>query len=202
MQRKDLLYSARDFRRLFSLRSLILVFLLGLGMSLLFLRLNNLHTAELKEAVIMADNEGTELQSALVSLQSYVTSTMNADMGGPVELTRRYNTAVYDEHLSAFMDNNLDKSRLDQVWDTCRNLNTESRFTARCAQQEILKENDFVAAFEEVELPLVELYSFQFSPPSFSFDRAGISIIFTTVTGIIICSRLLSAGLLKILHKG
>ena len=68
-----------------------------LALSAWALRQNNLKMLELRDAVVLVDQDSgdiNEITPVLEELGNYVLSHMNTDLGGPLELPGTYNVAV------------------------------------------------------------------------------------------------------------
>lgn len=141
---------------------------------------------QLRQAVYTADKSGTDVQTSLVRLQSYVTAHMNTKLDAGAN-------AVYPPVQLKYTYDRLVKARSDQLATT--NSQTYSNAQAYCEQQ---NPTDFsgrnrVPCIEQyvqshgVQLPPIPdaLYKFSFVSPAWSPDLAGWTAVTTVLLGVL-----------------
>ena len=145
------------------------------------LRANNQQMVELREAVYAADKAGTDVQTPLKELKSYVTSHMNTSLSAgsntvypPIQLKYTYErlvTAQNDKFASA------NSQLYSEAQKECERQNPSSfsgGSRVPCIEQ-------YVSSHSSVTLPTVPdaLYKFSFASPRWSPDLAGWSLLST-----------------------
>lgn len=146
------------------------------------LRANNQHMLELRQAVYSADEQGGNVQAALVGLQSYVIAHMNTSLDSD-------SSGVYPPVQLKFTYDRLVQARSEKLATT--NAQTYNEAQKFCEQQ---NPNDFsgrnrVPCIEQyvekagLTLPPIPdaLYKFSFASPAWSPDLAGWSAVTSVV---------------------
>lgn len=175
---------------------LVIIFVCGVGLSFWSLRQNSLQAVKLREAVMVADQNNQGLEEALRELRQYVYSHMNTSFtteGGaypPIQLKYQYERLVAAEKERASAAN----ARLaTEAQQHCERLIPSGRTSGRvaCIQE-------FMSSRGATEQPIPDaLYKFDFVPPRWSWDLAGLSILFTAVVGILLLLQLVATALIK-----
>ncbi|MDL2341639.1 MAG: hypothetical protein QFB87_00985 [Patescibacteria group bacterium] len=160
--------------------------LVSLSICAFSLRANNQHMLQLRQAVYTADEKGSGVEPALVSLQSYVTAHMNTRLDSG-------SNAVYPPIQLKYTYDRLVQARSDKLATT--NSQTYSAAQGYCEQQ---NSTDFsgrnrVPCIEQyvqshgVQLPTIPdaLYKFSFASPVWSPDVAGWSLVTTILLAIV-----------------
>lgn len=182
-------------KSLFVLLSLAIFFSI---LSVISLRANNIQMLKLKEAVILADEQGVPIEQPLTELRNFVFSHMNTQMRDqsstepPIQLVNRFNVylAEQQEKLKQQGKPNIYAEAQAQ----CERPNVSIVQRANCIQAYVV-ENSVPQA--EIKLPPKEFYTFDFASPTWTPDLAGISLVIS----IFLWSALFIVLLLKIFTK-
>lgn len=188
---------------------LFVLLLIGIVLSLSFLRLNNLgmdaRRTVVKQADKKADKEAT--RQGLVELQRYVSSHMNTSLGpNGFYLEHQYNRDKESALNSATLDSNPNSAVYQQASIECRN-----RFQGGVSSFR----NDYVACVAErvktlspstdpasgLKLPKAENYRYDFASPKWSPDLAGFSVLFCVIVTSVIVIRIIVASILRLVLK-
>ena len=146
--------------------------------SVISLRANNIQMLKLKEAVILADEQGAPVEQPLIELRNFIFSHMNTQMRDqsssepPIQLVNRFNAYLADqqEKLKQQGKPNIYAEAQAQ----CERPNVSIVQRANCIQAYVV-ENSVPQA--EIKLPPKEFYTFDFASPTWTPDLAGISLV-------------------------
>ncbi len=187
---------------------LVVLLLIGIVLSVTFLRLNNLEMIQRRDAVLaadkQADKEGTKQR--LVELQHFVSSHMNTSLGKGFYLEGQYNRDKESALNVATSATNPNAAVYQQASIECRN-----RFQGGVASFR----NDYVTCVAErvrslspstdpavgLKLPKAESYLYNFASPLWSPDLAGFSVLFCVIVTSVIVLRAIAAVILRIILK-
>lgn len=146
------------------------------------LRANNLHMADLRAAVYAADQNSGDVQSALQSLQVYVTSHMNTDLSTgpnapypPIQLQYTYDRAVRKAGEQATAANAQIYTDAQHYCEQQDPVDFSGRNRVPCVQQYIANHSVALSSIPD------SLYKFDFVSPIWSSDLAGWSLALTSV---------------------
>ncbi len=172
---------------------LLIVCVLSAGVAVLSLRANNQQMVTLRSAVFKADEENTDVESALRELREFVFSHMNTNLSSganavkpPIQLKYRYERLVaaakakYDAD-SAKVVSDAEAYCIRQYPNV-----TFSQDRLNCAR-------DYSNA-HPVTLQTIpdDLYKFDFASPAWTPDRAGIAIVLMIVSLLLFVLRYFS----------
>lgn len=146
------------------------------GLSAFLLRQNNLKMLELRDKVFAADKSGQKVYDSLNTFQRYVTTHINSsppklDSQSAIQLKYTYDRTVAAE---AARVATARQQMTSEATSYCETQYAAVRLTqrAQCVQ-------DYVAARPITTATInKDLYSYNFSSPSWSPDRAGYSLVF------------------------
>ena len=199
-------------KRLQSIKTwqLVILFVLSLFISMTFLRLNNIGMVERRAAVIAADKHGdtVQIQKRLYDLQRYVARHMNTNPGR-IALTEQYarDSERIKNEIEAAGDSNPNGNIYKRAADVCDPIGQaqgwrwpDPRYTA-CIDQELSKYPADAGVTESVRLPDPSMYYHTFSPPLWSPDFAGFSVLVSLFLLLLICIRAISLGVLRLLLR-
>lgn len=192
--------------RLIKTWQLLIVLILLLFVAATLLRLNNLGMVERRNAVIAADKRGDEEASfrAIVDLQHYVSTHMNASLGKGVYLEHKYNRDRDAALRSATQTSNPNSPVYQQASIECR-----ARWQGGVASFR----NDYVQCVIEkvsglsagraaaLKLPHADMYRYDFVSPLWTPDFTGFSVVLCILVVIIIFGRLVTVGILRLLLR-
>jgi hypothetical protein len=182
---------------------LLVIFVLLLGSSAFLLRQNNLQIVELRNVVKMADEQNGNIENALLDLQRYVTSHMNTNLGEGIFLEHSYQRA-YDAALKEAANVvNPNSAVYIQSESECRSQYGNSSFQLylQCIQSRVASLSPGSDPLQNVKIPPVELFRYNYVSPKLSFDAAGIVVLITSFVGLLILVRLISYAVLKIILR-
>ncbi len=167
------------------------LFLLSGAVAIFALRQNNLNAITLKDKVIEVDKQNGDVEAALRELRTYVYGHMNTHLSGgtnaiypPVQLKYRYERLVRAEKERI--------SKLNEKVYTEAQTICEQRFPVGRIANRVPCVEDYVAQHSVKENPVPDaLYKFDFQPPLWSFDLAGISLIVSCLFFLLFVTRFL-----------
>jgi len=187
---------------------LIVIALLLMIISATFLRLNNLGMVERRTAVLAADEKGdkTEIKNSLVELQHFMSSHMNTELNGGIYLSHSYERDRAAVLEAASNSSNPNSAVYQQASVEC-----QSRFQGgvasfrndyvQCVIEKVASLSAAEDASANIKLPKVDNYRYDFSSPTLSFDLAGLFVLLTGVTLLIIVLRIISLITLNLIVK-
>jgi hypothetical protein len=151
------------------------------------LRHNNLTAIYLRDQVIQADKQNGDVEGALKNLRVYTYSHMNAGLSvgpnsdqPPIQLKYRYERLVAAEKKRV---STINATVYSQAQTTCEKLfphGISGGGRVPCVQ-------DYISQHGVKEKPVPEdLYKFNFISPIWSPDLAGLSVIVTSLLGLLL----------------
>ncbi len=165
---------------------LVLVIISGL-VAVTALRANNEHMIKLRDAVYGADQNNTDVQSALQSLQAYVFAHMNTNLSAgpnpvhpPIQLKYTYDRLVTAQSDALAASNTQIYNNAQAYCEKQNSTDISGRNRVPCIEQ-------YVQSHNASQLPTIPdaLYKFDFYSPTWSPDLAGWSIVTTVVAGLL-----------------
>lgn len=176
MHKRHLHHILKQLRRLHGWY-FVLAFAISLSISIAALRQNNITALQLRDNVLKVDEQNGDVEAALRELRSYVHGHMNTDLKvengayPPVQLKYRYDR--------------LAKAEADRVSAANAKLYTEAQAyceatipTGRSANRIDCIQNYITDKGGAVQQPIEDaLYKFAFTPPVWSPDLAGWSLV-------------------------
>ncbi len=185
---------------------LVVMLIIGLVLSVSFLRINSLGMDARRDEVYEADKTGNaeEIRAALLELQQFVSSHMNTSLGDGLYLEESYNRDRESVLNTAAIAQNPNSAVYQQASIECRN-----RFQGGVASFR----NDYVACVSErvralspsddpeagLNLPKAEQYHYNFASPIWSPDLAGFAVLFCIIISSVIAMRIVAALVLKVI---
>jgi hypothetical protein len=179
--------------RTFSAWYFLIAFLLCGAVTVLALRQNNLTALELRDNVLVVDEQNGDVEAALRELRVYMYSHMNTSLateGGvypPIQLKYRYERLVEAQLEKTSTGNTV----YADAQKYCEANEPESFYGAgrlTCIQNYIDRQPKNVQP-KTTSIP-DSLYKFDFASPRWSPDLAGWSMVFTAVFGFLLILRL------------
>lgn len=173
-----------------------------------FLRLNNLGMVKYRSAVIAADETGDkeQIKKTLVDLQGFISKHMNTSLNGGLYLSKSYERDRAAALEAASGSTNPSSEVYKQAQIDC-----QARFrggTASFRNDYVQCVIDRVSALSPstdpaagARLPKADTYRYDFSPPLWSFDAAGLSVLLTGVIFIAIVVRVITALVLSVVLR-
>jgi hypothetical protein len=184
---------------------LIILLIIASFVAATFLRLNNIGMVERRAAVIAADEAGNDEQTIrrLYDLQQYVTRHMNADLGQGVYLEASYQRDSQAVLNAAANDSNPNGNIYKKAQEVCApRFSHYSEAYLACTTSELAKypaAGDLIGA---VKLPSQASYLHDYVSPVWSADFAGWSVVICVVLALLIVTRLIGLGILRVmLHR-
>lgn len=182
---------------------LFIIFILMAFVAATFLRLNNIGMLQRREAVLAADKTGDLqiTQSRLYELQRYSAAHMNTDTG-PFDLESQYRRDV-QKAVDAATSNDSSKESINaKVDEICRSrVSGYGSAWIQCFSEELAKFPPSTDPADTVNLPSPLLYRHAFASPLWTPDFAGWSVLVCAVILLMIATRLVSLGILRLLLK-
>lgn len=159
---------------------------------------------ERRAAVITADKAGNQdaTLQRLYDLQQYVSSHMNTDLGRGVYLESTYQSDSQAALDNASGDENPNGNIYKKAQEVCApRFSNYSTAYLQCTTGELAKypaSNELIGA---VKLPAASAYLHSYESPVWSPDFAGWSVVVCVVIVLMIVTRLISLGVLKLLLR-
>ncbi len=192
----------RQLRRVKTWQLLVLLLLVGF-VAATFLRLNNIGMIQRRDAVLAADKSGdtAAIESRLYDLQRYVSAHMNTETG-PFYLEQQYRRDSQKAVDAASNDDNPNGNINVKAEAVCKPQYTVwSPAYVQCFTDELAKFPPSPDPAQNVSLPSTTLYRHEFTDPLWSPDFAGWSVVVGVVILLMIVTRLISLGILRLLLK-
>jgi hypothetical protein len=191
MNKRQLHHLWTKFRLVKPWYFLILALIWGV-IAVFALRANNQQMVELRQAVYVADQRGSDVQEPLRQLQAYVTTHMNTNLNAG-------QSAVYPPIQLKYTYERLVKARGDETAKA--NSQLYSAAQALCEQQNpagvsgrnrIPCIEQYVQSHNPQQAPIIPdaLYKFAFTSPSWSPDLAGWSLVLAVLSGLLFVAAL------------
>ncbi len=168
-----------------------------------FLRLNNIGMMQRRDAVLAADKTGDlqVMQSRLYDLQRYTAAHMNTDTG-PFDLESQYRRDIQKAIDAAKSDGNPNGNINAKVDEICRSrVSGYGSAWIQCFAEELAKFPPSSDPSQNASLPSSLLYRHNFTSPLWTPDFAGWSVAVCAVILLMIVTRLISLGALRLLLK-
>lgn len=160
---------------------------------------------ELRNLVTKADEDPAgDTKTALLNLQRYVSAHMNTDLGNGIYLQETYQRDYTAAVQAAVNATNPNSQLYAQVELECRPVYQRTHsFPAytQCAHDKLAQLAPNQDALANLKTPLVDLYHYNFISPVISFDGAGIFVLLTALTGLVIIMRLIAYLALRLLLR-
>lgn len=182
-----------------SLILMVLGFIIFGTVAVFSLKQNNQTMLNLKQAVVDADSQNGDIEGALKELRDFVNSHMNTKMRSddssepPVQLVNQFNKLLEAEQARIAVEGS-DNGLYREIQDRCTASSTRVTDQAQCIQEFISAQSGQIKGFE---MPLKELYTFDFASPRWSPDLAGISLLMACVFAIGLLVRLVAGFFIK-----
>lgn len=165
-------------------------FLVFVALSFVGLSLNSHEAKQRYDTLIAVDQAGGDVEAALNDLRVYIYSHMNTQIGSetgirpPIQLQGTYERIVAEREREAGQTN---EELYQQAQDDCERRNP-SGFSGSNRLDCIAAYVDANGVQEGVDIVVEDdLYKFDFAPPRWSADLAGLSILFSILFGILTC---------------
>jgi len=182
---------------------LVIILLLAGLISLSFLRLNNIGMEQRRQAILNADDAGDigSVSNSLYALKRYSAGHMNAATGA-IYLQGSYKRDVekiVQASKDASVANREANIKADQVCSA--QFPGYSQAYVLCNRSEQAKYQGSSALDTTTTFPNPNLYRFSFYSPAWSPDFAGWSLVVCVVLTLVIITRLISLGILRLLLR-
>lgn len=194
--------SIKELQRVKTWQLLILLLITGF-LAATFLRLNNIDMTQRRDAVLTADTSGDEttIQSRLYDLQRYTATHMNASTG-IFYLEGEYKREAQRRVDQAKNDANSNGNVFVKAEAVCKpQFTVWSEAYVQCFADQLAKYPPSPNLAENVTLPDVALYRHVYEAPLWSPDFAGWSVIVCVALVLMIITRLIGLGVLRLLLK-
>lgn len=156
------------------------------GLSIWALRDNSQRLAPLVEAVIAADREDSDVDSALRGLGNYVTNHMNTQLEKPIQLAYTYDRDAQDilDKAEATADGEIYR----KAQAACENPSVLLSVRAFCIQDYVTRNAPPGQEPVQVKFPDEAAYTFTFVSPRWSPDLAGWLVALSVMSAILLVS--------------
>lgn len=187
---------------------LVVMLLLGIIVSATLLRMNSLGMVERRTAVLKADASGDRdaTRKAVVELQKYVTTHMNAGMGDGFYLSKTYEHDRDAAIQAATGASNPSSAAYQQASVECREKWQGGRESFRndyvqCVIDRVGALTPAADPTSGLNLPKADSYKINYSSPWWSPDLAGLTVLFCVLVLFVIVGRLLMLIVLRALVR-
>lgn len=163
------------------------------------MRSNNVTMLNLKNNVLVADQQDGDIEGALQELRQFVTTHMNTNMRQPgsseppIQLVNEFNRYVEQEQAKLSSSNNANKV-YQEAQARCETGAIPLTARAQCIQEYVSANGSNI---QEISLPPKELYTFDFASPSWSPDMAGISLLLLITSIALLAVRLIAGKVIN-----
>lgn len=188
--KRTLHFALRKFHHIKPLYLLMITIVLAVA-CVYGLRQNNFRMIELRQAVVVADETGADVEQPLQELRAHVHKHMNTNLSGgnfgikpPIQLKGRYERLMQAEE-SRIKEANAQVAA--QAESVCAGQFPGGGFNAprvECIQAYVSQ--NAVKTSEVAE----DLYKFDFVSPKWSPDLAGISMVLAAISGLLLLVRI------------
>lgn len=157
------------------------------------MRYNNITMLELKDNVLIADQQDGDIEGALQELRDFVTNHMNTEMRTPgsteppIQLVNEFNRYVEQEQAKIAAQGGANKI-YQEAQAQCETGAIPLTARAQCIQEYVTANG---GSSQELNLPPKELYTFDFANPHWSPDLAGISMVLMVLSAFLLAARLI-----------
>jgi len=158
------------------------LFIVSLLVGVYALRKNNLTMIQLRDMVIVADQQGGDTEKALRNLREYVYSHMNTDLSSgpnaikpPIQLKHRYDRLVEAEKKRVADKNEQIYTKAQEVCEQRFPVGSSGGSRIPCIEQYVTQNGVEGQAIPE------SLYKFDFVSPFWSPDLAGWSLVASAI---------------------
>ena len=164
------------------------------------LRENNLKMLQLKQAVIMADEQGGDVEKALNELRLFVYGHMNTRLRAPgsseppIQLINRYNQLVAAEQARIANISTVSSELYQKAQTECNKPEISLSLRNQCVKDYYVANG---GGGSYIKLPPKELYTYDFASPRWSTDIAGVSLALAIVSSVLLIIRLFFGFIIK-----
>lgn len=164
------------------------------------MRYNNITMLELKEKVVVADQQDGDIEGALQELRDFITSHMNTNprtegsSEPPIQLVNEFNRAVEKEQARLATQDSANEI-YQEAQARCETGAIPLTARAQCIQEYITENGG--NNVQQLNLPPKELYTFDFASPRWSPDLAGISLVLLIISFIVLAFRLVLGKIIE-----
>ena len=183
-----------------SLILLVAAFIISAAITVVSLRANNIKMINLRQAVYTADQQNGDINKSLNDLRQFVYRHMNTNLKSgssssepPIQLVNQFNRDIDAERQRIAALGSADTVYIN-AQTTCEKAGVPITQRAQCIQDYVTKNGKGIP---QLNLPVKEVYTFDFTSPLWSPDLAGFSLIVTIVFGVMISVRLISGIIFK-----
>ena len=177
---------------------LIALFFIFLFLTVFFLRQNNLKMVELRNNVIIADEQALDVSGTLQALNDHVFNHMNTKIVRPIELVQTYNRQAKIAIEAANQSGNRDVYA--EATAACERRGVPTTSIAQCAANYALENNPGASA-KEINLPDKSRFTYTFATPKWTPDLAGFSVLITGVLFIWLLFRFIEYVLVRLVIR-
>lgn len=158
---------------------LVVLLILLLCSTAFFLRQNNVKMIELRNLVLQADEEQSDVAGALERLNAHVFSHMNTEIVRPIELVHTYNAQAKKVLEDATRGSGRDIYA--EATAVCERQGVPPTVIAQCAANYALENNTSIDP-ANIKLPDKNQFTYSFAAPLWTPDMAGFSLLLSIVT--------------------
>ncbi len=179
------------------------VFLILASFSVYQLRSNNLHMAQLRDAVYTADQKNTDVDGSLQHLRDFVGHHMNTDLSSgenavypPIQLKYTYDRLITEKSKGTNDRNARIYTEAQAYCEDKIPSGFSGRYRIGCIQDYVKSHNASPTYISP------DLYKFDFYSPVWAPDLAGISLVLAGISFTLFVALLLTRWVVKQVAKG
>jgi hypothetical protein len=177
---------------------LLILFVVLIGLTVFFLRQNNLAMVQLRNQVVVADEQGGDVSAALKDLNTHIFKHMNTEIVRPIELVNTYNKQAQLVIEAANKASGRDVYA--EATAACERRGVPLSSIAQCAADYALQNNPDPGSVE-INLPDKNRFIYTFATPVWTPDAAGILLLITGVIGLWLIARIFEYALVRLIVR-
>jgi hypothetical protein len=177
---------------------LLLLLAIFCTLTVYFLRQNNLRMIELRNAVVVADEQGGDVSGKLLALNTHVFHHMNTEIVRPIELVNTYNKQAQAAIEAA--NKGTGRDIYAEATTVCERRGIPLTSIAQCAADYAANNNPAVEQ-TKINLPDKNRFIYTFATPIWTPDAAGFSLLLTVVALLWIIARFMEYILVRIIVR-
>lgn len=162
------------------------------------MRQNNLKMVELRNAVVVADEQGGDTAGAIEALNQHVFRHMNTEIVRPIELVNAYNRQARIAIEAANRTSGRDIYA--EATQVCERRGVPLASIAQCAADYAATNNPGVGP-GQIKLPDKNRFTYTFATPRWTPDLAGFSVLITGVLLVWVILRVIEYILVRLIIR-
>ena len=176
----------------FSVPLIIVIFFICTLGATYALRQNNVHMLKLRKELLAADVSGVNVENSLNDLRGYVFGHMNTNVNtngsleAPIQLVNTYYRAILQVEARDASQNGS-QVLYNRAVEGCDSQGGDLYKNVTCVENYLTTHS---SGLKNQNLPLKEMYQFNFVSPKWSADLAGWLVVLSVLTGFILLVKI------------